>query len=125
MNKVELEARLESLTDEINFLRQIYDEVNLQMVLSFFFFLNMLFYGIITHYFLFALLSRRSVSFSLRSRTPQWWWRWTTAGSWTWMPLWLRSVLSMRTLPVAAVLKLKHGTSLRYAIISVLFLYTD
>lgn len=31
MNKVELEAKLESLTDEINFLRQIYEEVNLQM----------------------------------------------------------------------------------------------
>lgn len=29
MNKVELEAKLESLTDEINFLRQIYEEVNL------------------------------------------------------------------------------------------------
>lgn len=28
MNKVELEAKLESLTDEINFLRQIYEEVN-------------------------------------------------------------------------------------------------
>lgn len=27
MNKVELEAKLESLTDEINFLRSIYDEV--------------------------------------------------------------------------------------------------
>jgi basic type II keratin len=27
MNKVELEAKLESLTDEINFLRQIYEEV--------------------------------------------------------------------------------------------------
>lgn len=27
MNKVELESRLESLTDEINFLRQLYDEV--------------------------------------------------------------------------------------------------
>uniref|UniRef100_A0A493U448 Keratin, type II cytoskeletal 8 n=1 Tax=Anas platyrhynchos platyrhynchos TaxID=8840 RepID=A0A493U448_ANAPP len=26
MNKVELESRLESLTDEINFLRQLYDE---------------------------------------------------------------------------------------------------
>lgn len=31
MNKVELEAKLESLSDEINFLRQIYEEVNLQM----------------------------------------------------------------------------------------------
>ncbi len=28
MNKVELEAKLESLTDEINFLRQIFEEVN-------------------------------------------------------------------------------------------------
>ncbi len=27
MNKVELEAKLESLTDEINFLRSIYEEV--------------------------------------------------------------------------------------------------
>lgn len=27
MSKVELESRLESLTDEINFLRQLYDEV--------------------------------------------------------------------------------------------------
>lgn len=33
MNKVELEAKLESLTDEINFLRSIYEEVR-----SFFFF---------------------------------------------------------------------------------------
>lgn len=30
MNKVELESRLESLTDEINFLRQLYDEVGAQ-----------------------------------------------------------------------------------------------
>lgn len=29
MNKVELEAKLESLTDEINFLRQIYEEVSI------------------------------------------------------------------------------------------------
>lgn len=29
MNKVELEAKLESLTDEINFLRQIFEEVNI------------------------------------------------------------------------------------------------
>lgn len=28
MNKVELEAKLESLTDEINFLRSIYEEVS-------------------------------------------------------------------------------------------------
>lgn len=28
MNKVGLEAKLESLTDEINFLRQIFEEVN-------------------------------------------------------------------------------------------------
>lgn len=30
MNKVELEAKLESLTDEINFLRSIYEEVRYQ-----------------------------------------------------------------------------------------------
>lgn len=30
MNKVELEAKLESLTDEINFLRSIYEEVCLK-----------------------------------------------------------------------------------------------
>lgn len=31
MNKVELEAKLESLTDEINFLRSIYEEVGYKM----------------------------------------------------------------------------------------------
>lgn len=31
MNKVELEAKLESLTDEINFLRSIYEEVRHQI----------------------------------------------------------------------------------------------
>lgn len=30
MNKIELEAKLESLTDEINFLRSIYEEVCLK-----------------------------------------------------------------------------------------------
>jgi basic type II keratin len=30
MNKVELESRLEGLTDEINFLRQIHEEVRSQ-----------------------------------------------------------------------------------------------
>ncbi len=33
MNKVELEAKLESLTDEINFLRSIYEEVQLKISL--------------------------------------------------------------------------------------------
>lgn len=32
MNKVELEAKLESLTDEINFLRSIYEEVQLFLI---------------------------------------------------------------------------------------------
>lgn len=119
MNKVELEAKLESLSDEINFLRQIYEEVNLPMTLFFSF--ELLVYGIITHYFPLSLLCRRSVSFSHRSRTPPWWWRWTTAGSWTWTQSWLRSALSMRTLPTAAVLRLKHGTRRRYGS----FLQTD
>ena len=35
MNKVELEAKLESLTDEINFLRSIYEEVRLKLLLCF------------------------------------------------------------------------------------------
>lgn len=34
MNKVELEAKLESLTDEINFLRSIYEEVQHKNPLS-------------------------------------------------------------------------------------------
>lgn len=33
MNKVELEAKLESLTDEINFLRSIYEEVRNKITL--------------------------------------------------------------------------------------------
>lgn len=35
MNKVELEAKLESLTDEINFLRQIFEEVNIIILMLF------------------------------------------------------------------------------------------
>ena len=35
MNKVELEAKLESLTDEINFLRQIYEEVGKLHIFSY------------------------------------------------------------------------------------------
>lgn len=38
MNKVELEAKLESLTDEINFLRSIYEEVRSHDGSSSFFF---------------------------------------------------------------------------------------
>lgn len=34
MNKVELEAKLESLTDEINFLRSIYEEVRHKLRLT-------------------------------------------------------------------------------------------
>lgn len=37
MNKVELEAKLESLTDEINFLRSIYEEVQSHKGFSFLF----------------------------------------------------------------------------------------
>lgn len=35
MNKVELEAKVDSLTDQINFYRMIYEAVSLQVVLLF------------------------------------------------------------------------------------------
>ena len=47
MNKVELEAKLESLTDEINFLRQIYEEVNLYGLYSYIFILFICLFGIV------------------------------------------------------------------------------
>ncbi|OWK51529.1 Keratin, type II cytoskeletal 8 [Lonchura striata] len=83
MSKVELESRLESLTDEINFLRQLYEEV----------------WG-----------SCRSCG--RRCRTRPWWCPWTTAASWTWPACWRRCGRSTRTSLAAAVLRLRASTRL-------------
>lgn len=69
MNKVELEAKLESLSDEINFLRQIYEEVNLQITcFSFVSIKKLLFYEISVHYFLifFALQEIRELQSQIK-----------------------------------------------------------
>ena len=133
MNKVELEAKLESLTDEINFLRQIYEEVNLYGLYSYilillFVCLLLLFvcycYCFImpslsaklclTLVWIFFVFLRRSVSFRLRSKILPLWSRWTTAVTWTWIPSLLKCVPSMKTSPTAAGLRLRRGTRARY-----------
>lgn len=65
-------------------------------------------------FILYFLCCRSSVSCRARSRTPLLLLRWTTAVTLTWMPLWLKCVLSMRTLLIAARLRQKPGTSRRY-----------
>lgn len=118
MNKVELEAKLESLTDEINFLRSIYEEVCLKNQFwtlfsslptkalffsnnfeCFSYFLNFLF-----------ILVRNSVSFKAKSKIHQSLLRWTTVAILTWMLLWLKSELSTKTLPTEHVLRPRLGT---------------
>merc|ERR1719348_2608082 len=51
------------------------------------------------------------VSCSPRSRTPPSSWRWTTAVTSTWILLWLKCVLSMRTSPTVAKLRQRPGTN--------------
>lgn len=58
-------------------------------------------------------ICRNSVSCRARSRTPLLLWRWTTAATWTWMPLWLMSVLSMMKLLTATGPMLSYGTKRR------------
>lgn len=59
-------------------------------------------------------ICRSSVSCRARSRTPLSLWRWTTAVTWTWTLLWLKCVLSMRTLLPAARLRQRLGTNRRW-----------
>lgn len=79
MIKVELEAKLDGLSDEIEFLRQIFDAV---ITLFHFSATHMMFYHV---HFFFAYvdvlfyLCRKSMSCRVRSRTHPLWWRWTTA----------------------------------------------
>lgn len=125
MNKVELEAKVDALQDEINFLRAVYEAVR-----------NILFAirmnpirGCVTCYPIsftllmldpgsdvlsaFSLFSRSCASCRARSKTHRSWWRWTTAVTWTWTPSWPRSALSMKTSPTAAEPRPRPGTSRR------------
>lgn len=62
MNKVELEAKLESLTDEINFLRQIYEEVNLYGLYSYILILFVCLFVIVIRLLLLLLLFYNAIT---------------------------------------------------------------
>ena len=64
--------------------------------------------------FFLMMFCRRFESCRARSRTRQWWSRWTTAVTWTWTPSWLKCELSMRTSRTAAEPRLRRGTRLRW-----------
>ena len=107
MLKVDLEAKLDGLSDEIEFLRQIYDAV---MTLFFKFHIFDLKTKGITKMMKMIILFRKSLSCRARSRTHLLWWRWTTVAFLTWMPSSLKCAPSMKTSPTAAEPRLSHGT---------------
>lgn len=123
MIKVELEAKLDVLSDEIEFLRQIYDAV------------ITLFYSLVAHKWMISLYVlkqkafskwslfpsllmliyyRKSKSCRARSRIHLLLSKWTTAVTLTWTPLLLKCGPSTKTLPTVAEQRLSHGTRQRW-----------